>query len=112
MGGTDKRSTLELERQKETNSAKVARIRIVCQMAEENQMKRGAKKHIATLCPKSRRQGLNALDEGDEGAVAELHENDEHHAWCLLEESQSEQWQEVTANRAGIQQGKQHPLHL
>ena len=55
--------------------------------------------HIAAQCAKgSWNRSLNAVEE-DKGDISEkAHEDeDELHAWCLLEESESEQWQEVTS---------------
>ena len=46
---------------------------------------------------------LNAVDE-DKGDISEeVHEDeDELHAWCLLEESENEQWEEVICNKSKL----------
>ena len=50
---------------------------------------------------------MNAVDE-DEGDISdEVHEDeDELHAWCLLEESENEQWQEVTSKKSNMKTKK------
>ena len=60
----------------------------------------GAKRHFAAMCPKSQSMALNALDEADENILMEVHENEDWlHAWCTLEDSESEQWQEVISKQ-------------
>ena len=46
---------------------------------------------------------LNAVDE-DKGDISEevREDEDELHAWCLLEESEDEQWQEVTSKKSKL----------
>ena len=48
-------------------------------------------------------RSLNAVDE-DKGDISEeVHEDeDELHAWCLLEESENEQWEEVICNKSKL----------
>ena len=54
--------------------------------------------HIANYVQGSWNRSLNAA-EGD--ISEEVHEDgDELHAWCLLEESENEQWQEVTSKKS------------
>ena len=50
---------------------------------------------MAAMCPTNWSRGLNALHEGSENILDEVHEQDELSAWCVLEESDSGQWQEV-----------------
>ena len=64
--------------------------------------------HIAANCTKgSWNWSLNAVDE-DKGDISEeVHEDeDELHAWCLLEESVNEQWQEVTSKKPKLKKKK------
>ena len=37
---------------------------------------------------------------GDENILEEIPENDELHAWCILEERENEQWQEVISKQS------------
>ena len=48
-------------------------------------------------------RSLNAVDE-DKGDISEAEREDEHelHAWCLLEESENEQWQEVISKKSKL----------
>ena len=58
---------------------------------------------VCWYCGENRRQGswnrsLNAVDEDNGDIREEVRENeDELHAWCLLEESEIEPWQEVSS---------------
>ena len=57
--------------------------------------------HIAAICTNGIwNKSLNALEE-DKGDIREevYEDEDELHAWCLLEESENEQWQEVTSKK-------------
>ena len=61
--------------------------------------------HIAANCVKVNwNRSLNAVEE-DEGDISEevREGEDELHAWCLLEESENEQWQEVTSKKSKLQ---------
>ena len=50
-----------------------------------------AKGHIASVC---------SPDESNENIWEEVHEHDdEPNAWCILEESEKEQWQEVISKQ-------------
>ena len=43
---------------------------------------------------------MHAVDDDDSGNVEEATDNEEDmQAWCLLEESENEQWQEVISRR-------------
>ena len=55
--------------------------------------------HVAANCTNgSLNRSLNAVEEDKGDICEEVHEDeDELHAWCLLEESENEQWQEVTS---------------
>ena len=56
--------------------------------------------HIAAWCRKGGNKNLFAVDEDDSENVEESAENEEDlQAWCLLEESENEQWQEVICRR-------------
>ena len=58
--------------------------------------------HIAANCTLgSWNKSLNAVEE-DKGDISEeVHEDEnELHAWRLLEESENEQWQEVTSKKS------------
>ena len=60
----------------------------------------GKAAHLAANCTKgSWNRRLNAVDEDKGDISVEMHEDEyELHAWCLLEESEKEQWQEVLRN--------------
>ena len=61
--------------------------------------------HIAAWCKKGGNTNLYAIDE-DSGNIEESVRNEEDlQAWCLLEESENEQWQEVI-NRRDKQRAK------
>ena len=64
--------------------------------------------HIAASCVKgSWNRSLNAAEEDKGGISEEVHEDDdESHARCLLEENESEQWQEVTSNKSKMKTKK------
>ena len=67
----------------------------------------GNLRHIAAICVKgSWNRSLNAVEEdkGDCGKVRE--DDDELHARCLLEESENEQWQEVTSKKSKMKTEK------
>ena len=56
---------------------------------------------VAANCTKENwNKSLNAVEE-DNGDVSEKvrEDEDELHAWCVLEESENEQWQEVTSKK-------------
>ena len=56
--------------------------------------------HIAAGCRKGSNKNLYAIDEDDSENVEELAEDeDDLQAWCLLEENENEQWQEVISRR-------------
>ena len=57
----------------------------------------------ATCTKGSWNNSLNAVQE-DKGDISEeLHEDeDKLHAWCLLEENEHEQWQEVTKKKSEL----------
>ena len=56
--------------------------------------------HIATWCTKGSNKNLHATDEDDSENVEESAEDeDDLQGWCLLEESENEQWQEVISRR-------------
>ena len=56
--------------------------------------------HIASGCRKGSNRNLYAVDEDENENVEESVEaEDDLQAWCLLEESESEQWQEVINRR-------------
>ena len=70
--------------------------------------------HIAANCTKgSWNKSLNAVEE-DKGDISEeVHEDDDElHAWCLLEESESEQWQEVTSKKSELKKKLDYELLL
>ena len=52
-------------------------------------------------------KSLNAVEE-DKGDISEevRDDEDELHAWCLLEVSESEQWQEVTSKKSKLKTKK------
>ena len=61
----------------------------------------GKNEHIAANCTKeSWNKSVNAVEE-DKGEISEEvpEDEDELHVWCLLEESENEQWQEVTTKK-------------
>ena len=56
--------------------------------------------HIAAGCRKGGNKNLYAVDEDENENIEEsVEEEDDLQAWCLLEESESEQWQEVINKR-------------
>ena len=56
--------------------------------------------HIAAECKKGSKNNLYAIDEDDNENVDESTEDeDDLQAWCLLEGSENEQWQEVISRR-------------
>ena len=56
--------------------------------------------HIAPWCRKGINKNLYAIDEDDSENVEDSAEDeDDLQAWCLLEESENEQWQEVISRR-------------
>ena len=60
----------------------------------------GAKRHLARMCPKKWSKGLHVVAEGDENILEEVAENgDELHAWSTLEESESEQREQVVSKQ-------------
>ena len=64
--------------------------------------------HIAANCTLgSWNKSLNAVEE-DKGDISEeVHEDEnELHAWRLLEESENEQWQEVTRKKSKLNKKK------
>ena len=69
--------------------------------------------HIAALCRKGGNKNLYAVDEDDGENAEESTENEEDlQAWCLLEESENEQWQEVISkqNKRSVKQDNQASL--
>ena len=57
--------------------------------------------HIAAGCREGNGKNLYAVDEDENENVEEsVEEEDDLQAWCLLEESESEQWQEVISKRS------------
>ena len=68
----------------------------------------GKQVHTVANCTKgSWNKSLNAVEEDKGDISVEVHE-DEHelHAWCLLEESENEQWQEVTSKKSKLKPRK------
>ena len=60
----------------------------------------GKTRHIANCVKGSWNRSLNAVEEDTGDISEEVHEDeDELHAWCLLEESENEQWQEVASKK-------------
>ena len=60
----------------------------------------GTTKNIAAWCKKRSNKNLYATDEDDSKNVEELAEDENNlQAWCLLEENENEQWQEVMSRR-------------
>ena len=56
--------------------------------------------HIAAGCRKGSNKNLYAVDEDEnENTEESVEDEDELQAWCLLEESENEQWQEVINKR-------------
>ena len=56
--------------------------------------------HIAAWCRKGGNTNLYAIDEDDRENVEESTEKEEDlQAWCLLEESEIEKWEEVISRR-------------
>ena len=56
--------------------------------------------HIAAWCRKGDNNNLYATDEDDSENVEEAPDTEEDlQAWCLLEESENEQWEEVISRR-------------
>ena len=55
--------------------------------------------HVAANCVKGNwNRSLNAVEEDKGDTSEDVHEDeDELQAWCLLEESENEQWQEVSS---------------
>ena len=44
---------------------------------------------------------MDSLGEGDEHILQEIHEDDDDlHAWCILEESEKEEWPEVICKQS------------
>ena len=57
--------------------------------------------HIAAWCRKGGNKNLYAIDEDDsENAEESAVNKEDPQAWCLLEESENEQWQEVISRRS------------
>ena len=57
--------------------------------------------HITAWRRKGGNKNLNAMDEDDSENTEESAENEEDlQAWCILEESESEQWQEAISRRS------------
>ena len=56
---------------------------------------------MTAWCRKGGNKNLYAIDEDDSENVEEPAESEEDlQAWCLLEESENEQWQEVISRRS------------
>ena len=68
----------------------------------------GNTEHSAANCVKgSWNRSLNAVEEHKGDISEEVHEDeDELHAWCLLEESENEQWKEVTSKKSQLKMKK------
>ena len=69
--------------------------------------------HIAAWCRKGGDTNLYATDEDDSENVEEPTDNEEDlQAWCLLEERENEQWQEVISrrNKHRVKKANQAPL--
>ena len=68
----------------------------------------GKPRHSAATCVKeSWNRSLNAVDEDKGDTREKVHEDDDDlHAWCLLEESENEQWQEVTSKKSELKTKK------
>ena len=69
--------------------------------------------HIAANCPLgSWNKSLNAVEE-DKGDISEEVHEDENEllAWRLLEESENEQWQEVTSKKSKLNKKKKKQDH-
>ena len=89
--GDGQRSALELEHEGVAKSAQVAIMRNVEESSCGRRMeaRRGT---VQRACPKSWGKRLSALDKGVDGSWEETHENDEElHAWCILEDSEQRQ---------------------
>ena len=57
-------------------------------------------KHVAAWCRKGGDEDLYAIDEDESEDIEETLDSDEEfQAWCLLGESENEQWQEVISRR-------------
>ena len=72
-----------------------------------------AARHIAAWWRKGSNKNLHAIDEDDSENVEESAEDeDDLQAWCLLEESENEQWQEVISrrNKQRVKRANQAPL--
>ena len=82
-------------RKQEKGKRKVAKVTQEFAGAVENRTHRG-KWHQGVW-----NKSLNAVDE-DKGDISEevYEDEDELHAWCLLEENENEQWQEVTIKKS------------
>ena len=71
--------------------------------------------HIAAWCGKGGRENLYAVDEEENEGIEE-HSNrstkseEDLQAWCILEESDSEQWQEVISRRSRAKKTNQASL--
>ena len=69
--------------------------------------------HIAAMCRKGINKNLYAVDEDEnENTEESVEDEEELQAWCLLEESESEQWQEVTSRRTKQRAKKVKPSSL
>ena len=64
----------------------------------------GKTEHIAANCTKRRwNRSLNDVEEDKGDICEEVHEDeDELHAWCLLEECENEQWPEVISKKSKL----------
>ena len=59
--------------------------------------------HTAAWCKKGGMKNMYALDEDDSGSNKESTESEEDlQAWCILEESESEQWQQVIIRKSRL----------
>ena len=124
VDGTEERVPVGVYRSTAT-AAKVKKERIVLERdngprlearKEEKKQEKGGKndirvcwmwgktRHIAANCANgSWNKSLNAVEEDKRDINEEVHEDeDELHEWCLLEESENEQWQEVTSKESKL----------
>ena len=64
------------------------------------------------MCRKGSNKNLYAVDEDEnENTEESVEDEDELQAWCLLEERESEQWQEVISRRAKTQSEESQSNH-
>ena len=87
----------------EKGGKRESRTRLLC----------GKTGHIAARCRKGGNKNLYAVDEDDGENAEESTDNEEDlQAWCLLEESENEQWQEVISKQNKRKVKKANPASL